>query len=191
MIVNYSRSEMLQIWRRCAGLEPSASSCTVERFDGIDVDTRLEGLMRLWYLALLDEGDINLAGAPADATELVTPLPPGDDSRIATLICAPAVRRLCTIRLSGWKRPATVTDRRNDLYGTALQDNRYSRAGAVTPITWFDGDGTVYATPAGPETTVVSATAYIDNGTDSYRLDERALATIHAFLKQTSTPLTL
>ena len=62
MIVNYSRSEMLQIWRRCAGLEPSASSCTVERFDGIDVDTRLEGLMRLWYLALLDEGDINLAG---------------------------------------------------------------------------------------------------------------------------------
>lgn len=177
MIVNLSHRQMLQTWRQCAGLEPLVSACTVERFDGVDVDSRLAAMMRQWYLALLDAGDPSLLGPAADASGLVTVDPAAADG-CARLICDASVRRLMSVRLSGWERPADVVDSRDVSRTLALQSNPFSRAGNSGPIAWRDASGCLFAIPAAPGSAVVCATAYIDAGPESYRLDERALAAI-------------
>lgn len=68
MIVTLSSQQMLQTWRDCAGLEPLSADCSIERFDGIDINSRLTRLMRQWYLALLDSAAPEFVGPPVDAT---------------------------------------------------------------------------------------------------------------------------
>lgn len=191
MIVSYSRLQMLQTWRQCAGLEPSASSCSIERFDGVDVDSRLEAMMRQWYLGLLDEGDRCLVGPPSDASDLVGLKTDQADGHRAVVATDRTLRKLCGIRLSGWRHMAAVVDARQIVFELALQNNKYSRAGLGSPIAWREPTGTVYAAPATAGSTVAEATGYIDTGADSYRIDERALETIPSFINnhQTTTIL--
>lgn len=179
MILNYSSQQMLQTWRRCAGLEPVGSACSVQRFDGIDIDSRLTEMMRQWMLGLLDNGDFRLLGPPADATPMINVSVSGYS---ADIVADPAVRRLCTIRLSGWQREADVVDEATIVSVLALQANPFARGGTSSPIAWRDKSGIVHAIPADGSSTVVSAKAYIDAGPDVYRIDERALATINQFI---------
>lgn len=177
MIVSLTHQQMLQTWRRCAGLEPLVSACTVERFDGIDIDSRLTDMMRQWYLRLLDSGDPAMLGDAADADGLVS-VAVGPCDCFARLICDASVRRLQSVRLSGWERAAAVVDGRDISRTLALQSNPYSRAGNADPIAWRDSSGAIFAVPAAPGSAIVEAKAYIDTGAETYRLDERALATI-------------
>lgn len=182
MIVTLTSRQMLQTWRSCAGLEPLSADCTIERFDGIDIDARLTELMRQWYLALLDEGDPSLVGQPTAASALVS-LSYADGDYSARVVCQPAVRRLCSIRLSGWQREAQISDRSHVTAELALQSNPYSRAGECEPLAWRETDGTVRAVPASAASRVAAASAIVDPGEDSYRLDSRALSTINDYLK--------
>lgn len=177
MIVTLSHQQMLQTWRKCAGLEPSVIACSIERFDGIDVNSRLEAMMRQWYLALLDGGDPALLGAPAEASELLSVGGRHADGS-AEIVCSPSVRLLCSVMLSGWERPAGIIDAGNASRETSLLANPFSRPGAASPLAWRDSSGCIFAAPAYAGGSIISAKAYIDNGPETYRLDERALATI-------------
>lgn len=177
MIVNLSHHQMLQTWRRCAGLEPLVSACAIERFDGVDIDSRLADMMRQWYLGLLDGGDPAMLGDAVDADRLVSVAAARCDYS-ARLICDPSVRRLQSVRLSGWERSVNILDWRDISRKLALQSNPYSRAGNVDPIAWRDISGCLFVIPANSDSTVVEAKAYVDTGPESYRLDERALAAI-------------
>ncbi len=181
MTVTLTSKQMLQVWRSCAGLDPLLSDCSVERFDGIDIDSRLSELMRRWYLALLDEANPALIGQPALASALVS-LSAADGDYSANVVCQPAVRRLCSIRLSGWMRQARVVDRSEVARLLPLQSNRFSRAGTSDPIAWRDPDGSVRVIPALADSRVVAAYAVIDPGEDTYRLDTLALSTINDYL---------
>lgn len=176
MTVTLTRSQMLEAWRRRAGLEPLNRDCTIERFDGIDADAVIAERMRQWYLDLLDNGDLKLIGSATEASSLVKArLTTGNGS--AVIETDPSVRRLLTIRLSGWERSAAVVDRSDAAGLIGLQDNRYSRAGTASPLAYRDEAGLVIATPA-TGVTVISAMAIIDPGADTYILDERALDSI-------------
>lgn len=181
MTLTLTSKQMLQTWRACAGPDPLLADCSVERFDGFDLDSRLSDLMRQWYLALLDEGNPALIGPPASASALVSvSAAQGDYS--ATLVCQPAVRRLCSVRLSGWMRQARVVDRSEVAHLLPLQANRFSRSGPYDPIAWRDPDGSLHAIPATSDSRVVAAYAIIDPGEDTYRLDSRALSTINDYI---------
>ena len=179
MTVNFSHQQMLQTWRRRAGLESSAIGCSIERFDGVDVDSRLSDMMRQWYLDLLDRGDPGLAGEAADVSELISAAADGNGYE-ARLICGETVRRLQSVRLTGWERPATVAESRDIRRTLALQSNPYSRAGNADPIAWRDEGGHIHAIPASEGSSVAEAKGYVDTGKDCYRIDERALSTIPA-----------
>lgn len=176
-MVTLSHQQMLQTWRKRAGLEPSVVGCTIERFDGLDVNSRLEAMMRQWYLALLDSADPALLGPASDASALVTVSSVAADGS-CTIICDPSVRRLCSVRLSGWERPAPIADYSSAERRISLMANRFSRPGCASPLAWRDSCGHIFAAPAGAASAIVSATAYLDDGPETYRLDERALATI-------------
>ena len=177
MTVTLTHQQMLQTWRRCAGLEPSVTGCTIERFDGVDIDRRLSEMMRQWYLGLLDSGDPSMAGEATDAGSLVTAVAE-DDGCTARLRCDASVRRLCSVRLTDWQREASVVDEVDAARRLELQANRFSRAGNAEPLVWRDSGGHIHASPASEGSAVVAARGYIDTGPDSYRVDERALATI-------------
>lgn len=181
MMLTLTSQQMLQTWRLCAGLESLASDCSVERFDGVDIDSRLTALMRQWYLSLLDEGDPRLIGLPSDAVSLVSVKP---DGYVAAVTCHESVRRLCSIRLSDWKREAMVVDRETLARLLPLQSNPFARAGVCDPVAWRDTDGTVRAIPAKTSSLVVEAKAIIDPGENTYRLDSRALSTVNEYLSK-------
>lgn len=56
---------MLDLWRLAAGLVPAEAEASVERFDSLDIDRRLEIAMRAWYLDLLDNAPVRYL-APGD-----------------------------------------------------------------------------------------------------------------------------
>ena len=181
MILTLTSQQMLQTWRLCAGLESLASDCSVERFDGVDLDSRLKELMRQWYLSMLDEGDPAMVGTPTDARPLVSST---NDGYTASISCQSSVRRLTRIRLSEWQREAAVVDREAVADLLPLQSNPFARAGVCDPIAWREPDGSVKAIPSSAASRIVSASAIIDPGDDTYRLDERALSTINDYLSK-------
>ncbi len=173
MVTELSRAGMLALWRRNALVEPSADSCSVELFDGLKVDELLEERMRAWYLAMLDRGD---PAVVTDAAELfsVDETISGVWRRIKV---DSAVRRVLSLRLAGWEQAVTVVrdDRAAEL--VAASANPYLRPTAATPAAVIMADGALYASPV-TEPFIVSATATVDTGSELYRLDESALATI-------------
>lgn len=179
MIVTLTSQQMLQTWRLCAGLESLASDCSVERFDGVDIDSRLTALMRQWYLSLLDEGNPQMIGLPSDAVSLVSVRP---DGYSATVTCHESVRRLCSIRLSDWKREAMIVDRDIVDKLLPLQSNPFARAGVCDPVAWRETDGSIHVIPAKTSSLVVDAKAIVDPGEETYRLDSRALSTVNDYL---------
>lgn len=178
MTVTLTSDEMLRIWRRRAGLEPSATGCTVERFDGVDVDGPLRDRMRAWYLKLLDEGDPNLIGEPQALDGLVglTVSPAGE----AVVTLAPQVRRITSLQLDGWQRPTPVLSRAEASDRIAMLGNPYSRPGNACPLAWRDSDGVITAIPARSGSKVCAARGFVDTGSDLYRIDERAIDTVPA-----------
>lgn len=178
MIVTLSSQQMLQTWRDCAGLEPLSADCSIERFDGIDINSRLTRLMRQWYLALLDSASPEFIGPPVNATALVS-LEQPDDRSTAVITCDPSVRRLVSIRLSGWQCEAEVRPCDRD---PAMLANRFARPGVCAPSAWRLPSSSVRVAPADAGSHIVAASAVIDPGPDVYRLDERALATIDSSL---------
>lgn len=171
MMLTLSKAEMLRIWRQSAGLEHLNSECTLTRFDGIDIDAIIGRRMRQWYLALLDEGRPELAGRPSEAAALLSV----EDGRVTA---DAAVRRIVSLRLSSWERPAEVADVEGLAGRIRLQANPYSAAGCASPLAWRDSGGCVRVAPCDGSDIVVEAQAYVDPGEDLYMLDERALSTI-------------
>lgn len=181
MMLSLTSQQMLQTWRLCAGLESLTSDCSVERFDGVDIDSRLTVLMRQWYLSLLDEGDPLMIGLPSDARSLVSLQ---TDGYCATVSCHTSVRRLCTIRLSDWKREAPIVDHQAVAKLLPLQSNPFARAGVCDPVAWREHDGTIRIIPAKTSSLVTVAKAIIDPGEETYRFDSRALSTVNDYLSK-------
>lgn len=177
MLITLDHQQMLQAWRRAAGLEPSFSSCSFEAFDGIDVDDRLTTKMRQWYLRLLDTAPPGLIGPPSDASHLVT-LRHTNGDRHARISLDPSVRRLVSIRLSHWLRPAGIAEAADVSARLAMQDNPFCAAGTYSPLAWRDSAGQIFISPADAGSVVSEARAVVDPGEDVYILDELALDSI-------------
>lgn len=47
MMLRLTSEQMLRTWREIAGLEPLNTDCSIERFDGIDLDSVIRLRMRL------------------------------------------------------------------------------------------------------------------------------------------------
>lgn len=180
MIKRLTSDEMLQIWRERAGLEPINTDCSIERFDGIDLNAMIRQRMRQWYLAMLDEGRPEYLGTPSEAAELFTVTPDGRITADGT------VRRTMTLQLSSWKRPAAVKDIADIAGLVPLEANLYSAAGEMSPLAWRESSGIIRVTPCTTSDAITSALAYTDPGEDLYILDERGLSTIPTDLIQPS-----
>lgn len=184
MKITLTQAQMLSLWRRAQGLEPTAAAVSLEQWDSIDTEAQLALRMRQWYLRLLDTGDETLV-ATSDISTQISLRRVGDGLYAATLpatcrrllrlnvtdecgtsMVVPdadaetAVTRYCRRRANPWGAPAFVPV-------------RACVRGYSLVVACGHGPGGADTLPA-----VSEAQAVIDPGDETYILDEAALATI-------------
>jgi len=175
MLQTLTRSEMLKLWRKAAGLEPLRADCTVERVEGLDADAVIEPRMRAWYLHLLDTAPPGLLPIDDVAGDIV--LAPCVEHAAATGMLPERARRLLEIRVTGWNNPAqpcTVADAQRRC---ALALNPYSAPGASHPMCVCTGRR-IHVCPIEDGDIVHYALAVVDTGPDCYVLDESLVSMI-------------
>lgn len=97
MKITLTQAQMLSLWRRAQGLEPTAAAVSLEQWDSIDTEAQLALRMRQWYLRLLDTGDETLV-ATSDISTQISLRRVGDGLYAATL---PATcRRLLRLNIT-------------------------------------------------------------------------------------------
>ena len=168
MKLTLSKSEMLVLWRRAAGIDPAIADCDITRVDGFDLDATLSVFMRSWYLQLLDTAPLSQL-APTDIADL---FPAGEECSGWLRLQPPQqMRRMVSLRLSGWQRPAAP-----EPWRTGLTDNPFCLPGADAPRVLLAPDGSIWAGPASG--TLASAICVADLGSDTYLLDDSAIYTM-------------
>lgn len=186
MKITLTQAQMLSLWRRAQGLEPTAAAVSLEQWDSIDTEAQLALRMRQWYLRLLDTGDETLV-ATSDISTQISLRRVGDGLYAATL---PATcRRLLRLNITDECGTSMVVPDADAVPETAV--TRYHRrranpwgAPAFVPVrACVRGHSLVVACghgPSGADTlpAVSEAQAVIDPGDETYILDEAALATI-------------
>lgn len=175
MLRTLTHDEMLKLWRTAAGLEPLRSDCRVERVEGLDADAVIEPRMRSWYLRLLDTAPPQLLPV-ADVADRLTLTPDPAAPRAAATL-PDGVRRLLSLRLTGWMRPAGPADEDEASRRAALALNPYLRPGPHSPLCITRGRR-LTAAPFEDGDIVAEAMAVTDPGPELYILDESLLDTI-------------
>lgn len=175
MLLTLTHSEMLKLWRTAAGLEPLRSDCRVERVEGLDADAIIEPRMRAWYLHLLDTAPAGLLPVADVADEIV--LTPGLGRAAATATLPARVRRLLSVRLTGWRNQALPSAVGDASRRCAMSLNPYLQPGPCHPMC-VAGGRRLELRPFEDGDIVLEATAVVDPGSESYVLDESLLATI-------------
>ena len=178
MIVTLSDRQMLGKWRRGALLEPALTECSVERFDGLEVDGVLSQAMRTWYLGLLREGD----PSQLKVTEISKRLAfKKEGSGIWAVEHPSDVVRILDMVIDGETTPLRVLDasRDSDRAAIAALANRYNRAGAFTAVIGRDGRWLLTG-DSQTEPDVAVCRAIVDPGDETYILDEQMLEQIPA-----------
>ncbi len=186
MKITLTQAQMLSLWRRAQGLEPTAAAVSLEQWDSIDTEAQLALRMRQWYLRLLDTGDETLV-ATSDISTQISLRRVGDGLYAATL---PATcRRLLRLNVTDECGTSMVVPDADAVPETAVTRYRRRRANpwgapAFVPVrACVRGHSLVVACgygPGGADTlpAVSEAQAVIDPGDETYILDEAALATI-------------
>lgn len=178
MKTTFSHSQMLELWRIRLGLKPARVDCTIERVDGIDIDAMISRQMRQWYVDLLDTAPLELLAAE-DISSKLSLMVTSDGCARFTL--PENCRRLISVQLNSWHRPALVVAAHQNPRLEIMQANPYSRAGAQRPLAVVHGRSVhLYSadTSSAVSHKISSALAITDPGPDTFVLDERALSTI-------------
>ncbi len=173
MIVNLNLNQILEYRRIAAGLRFLRTDCTVERVDGIDVDSTAAASLRLRYLQLLDTAPAHLLPTADIASQIAV-------SAYGTAYLPASCRRLLNIRLSHWRLPAFPVSRADFNLSPRRRRvlNRYCAPGPVEPLAVTEPDGSLSLWPFSPSGSVVRAIAVIDPGENSFSLDESLLPSL-------------
>ena len=177
MIRDYSRSEMLEIWRKRAGFETAEESCNVEVYDGMDVNQFLEQRMRRWYLELLDRGDQRVTDVEDVYASCHTEPYSGGCSKLSVPLMT---RKLISCRLPGWKRAAAPEEGTTALL--AREGNPYCRADSLHPRVLSFQNYYLCFPAANPDFRIPEEVMVTtDTGPELYRVDDGVLADINVF----------
>lgn len=174
MIVTFSLTQLLEYRRVAAGLKFLRSDCSIERVDGIDIDSADTLDLRRRYLQLLDTAPAHLLPTAdiADEISLRSGVNFRGEARLPE-----NCRRLLNIRLSSWTRPALPLER--NLYDSwppsRKELNPWSAPTSSRPVAVLEHDGSLTLIPAPRNCTVASAIAVVDPGEDTFTLDESLL----------------
>lgn len=176
MIITLTDERLLGLWRERARLEPVLSDASIERFDCVDINSRLRMDMRQWYLELLSSGPLEMV----DVTDVKarTRVEPAATHGIWNITLPASTARLVSISLNH-RGPVRIMDPDSPegLRCRQLLENKFVRMGCI-PVA-FHRPGTRQVTlfySSTPELYKVMTVEIPED--DIYILDEKALSTI-------------
>ena len=173
MKLKMSRQEFLSRWRTLRGYAPLRNDVSLSRSDGLDFDLSLEAEMDGWYRRLVLEGDVSLLAPEELAAGMSLPAPADG---CVTLALPPHAVRVTGVRLSGWRRAATiVTDPECNL--ALRQLHPYTRACESNPVAVVYPDGEMALYPACAADRLVSLRCAMMRD-DEFAFDSAALGLI-------------
>lgn len=161
---------MLAIWRGALGLDTAYAECSIEQFDGLNVNDLIAQRMRQWYLNLLDTADPALlptANIAARCTRVARP------SNATTITLPDDCRRVVHVRAASWPVAIAPT---SDTAGAALLGHPFAAPTARRPLAIATLRSILIA-PCAPAD-AIEVLAVVDPGEQLYTLDESLLATI-------------
>lgn len=168
--MTYSHSEMLAIWRGALGLDTAYAECSIEQFDGLNVNDLIAQRMRQWYLNLLDTADSALlptADIAARCTRVARP------SNATAITLPDDCRRVVHVRAASWPVAIAPTA---DTARAALLGHPFAAPTARRPLAIATLRSILIA-PCAPAD-AIEVLAVVDPGEQLYTLDESLLATI-------------
>ncbi len=178
--MNLTEDEMLELWKTRLRLLPARRDCTIERDDGIDIDSVLLPDIREWYARLLAGGDIGWL--PVEDLALKVACETDDEGVVTALLPSECVRPV-EWKLAGWKR-SVVQFHVAGSYKAMCQRNIYLRGDAEAPVAVLHDDRMVlYSVEPGTTAAVKQARCVVRPADGSYRFHEAALSTMHDYLK--------
>lgn len=175
MRTEYTKEEMMALWKRRHFIEPLRADCVMSRSDGVDMDTRVAEDMRAWYLDLLRNAPVeHLAPTDMSLTCSVS-----RDSAGALQIRLPASAvRVAAVKLSGWERAVVPVVNAGS---ACRQGNKYACGGVANPQAVLEHGG-ILRLSAAPGRLTLPAIEVLDVITDPgpelYVMDESAVALI-------------
>lgn len=181
MKLHLTAEEMMGYWRLLRGYEPLRSDHAVVRRDGVDLDALLQKEIDAWYASLLDTAPASML-APEEIASSLTAVRHADNS--VTVVLPDSCRRLLSITLEGWERPAVPVDAADAEATLNAQANPYSRGGAAEPVAILFPNRLLrlFSLPASvADAEVASAVAVVEPDGTFYDFDSSALTTIASF----------
>ena len=170
--LDLSQAEMLDLWKCLHHLQPSRRDCTVERDDGIDLDTLLLNHIDRWYAELLLTAPIHLLPVEDVATDVTLT---GDDEGVVTAILPPQCVRPVEWQLQEWKNSVTHFAQ-PDEEEARRQRNVWTRGGCETPVIVDHGNRLLlYSLPGGSQPALVMARCVVRPVDGRYRFHSSLL----------------
>lgn len=172
-MLTLTEEELLGRWRLLTMLEPLApDGATAERSDYTSLRELCLLRMRAWYASLLDDADPSLV----PVTDIRSSCTLRHDNGVWLMELPEGVRRVVSVRLAGWRRPAVPVTAQSAIPCT----NPYLTGEEGDPVVIRLSPGRLMID--GPVTDVTAATGEVMATTlpadGSYILSEKALALI-------------
>lgn len=180
MIIKYTDSQMLDIWRLAANIEPTLSDASIERFDSIDIDRRLRIAMRGWYIDYLTNAEADILPV-ADLTNYAR-CTEGSVSGHWTVRMSCEIGRITSLELNGTGIVPLLNPSKPENADVCRRlSNRMARYGNMAVAFYTPGTDYInlYVKPSVvPEIKAVYGTMVTDD--ETYTVDERTVARIFA-----------
>ena len=184
MLITLDDERMLGLWREGAGLEPALADASIERFDGLDINTVLRVAMRAWYVRYLHDAPVDMAPVTnllpyAKMTRASLP-----DTWCVNLACRTA--RVLSLDIEGYGSLPVINpydDKNRSLM--AAMANKFVRNGARPTALYRPGADSVFVglpSNANPVIKAVMGVRVTDD--DTFVVDERVLADIPLLAKE-------
>lgn len=175
-MASMTEEQMLALWKSVLHLEDVRRDCSVERDDGIDVDSLLLTRIRQWYHHLLATAPLSwvpIDEVKAEATATA------DAAGVVTMQLPLRAVRPIEVRLGGWE--CAVADFHEPASRVSkLQQSSLTRGGCASPVAVDCGGGVLrlYSLPSGSAPVVETTRCVAWAADGSYRLAQAALDTI-------------
>lgn len=177
-MMELSHQQMLALWRRRLGFDEIRDDCSVEVFEGRQVNDLIATAMRSWYLRLLDSADTRLL--PVGIVSYTDCLSAGRN--LLRIVPAANVRRVIAVEAPRWDHPVTPIPYQDATDALNLLKGPFGAPSASAPLAVDTGHRDILAAPL-QLSDAFSLYGIADPGNGRYILDEVLLDTIPNSLK--------
>lgn len=173
--LNLNASEMLDLWKTVMRLQPVRRDCSVERDDGIDIDTLLTLHIRQWYAHLLNTAPVEWLPVEDVKADVTLTLESG--GKVSATIPEQCVRPV-EWRLTAWQHP--VTQFLNpDSHEAQVALDPYTGAGPCRPAAIDYGNRLLLlSVPTGTQPALATARCVVRPADGTFAFHSAALSTI-------------